>query len=201
MNKKEYCEASVEIQTFSQDVRALVKSDEKHANGPVGRQVSELAHEKNAAKLQLSAKDQLNTDIVQGAIDVSVSTGNESLSLLLKTAIEGINDALEATQGPNAIEAAYDADLDVNPEATAERIISLSTAFFGAYQEQHSELSEGDALTAFVDVISGGIDQGFAEAREILSGLNVLEGDVATNIDQTYELVQARLSDFLEQSV
>jgi len=191
----------MEIQTFSQDVHALVKSDEKHANGPVGREVSELAHQKNAEKLQLSAKDQLNAAIVQGAIDVSVSSGNESLSLLLKTAIEGINNALETTSGPNAIGAAYDAGLDVSPEATAERIVSLSTAFFGAYQEQHPELSKEDALTAFVDVIRGGIDQGFTEAREILSGLNVMEGDIASNIDKTYELVQAGLSDFLEQGV
>ncbi|MBT5370276.1 MAG: DUF5610 domain-containing protein, partial [Gammaproteobacteria bacterium] len=47
-------------------------------------------------------------------------------------------------------------------------------------------------------IIGGGIDQGFAEAREILDGLSVLEGDIATNIDATYDLVQEGLQAFIE---
>ena len=53
-------------------------------------------------------------------------------------------------------------------------------------------------MNQFVDVISGGIDQGFAEAREILDGLKVLNGDIASNIDATYELVQDKLAAFVE---
>jgi hypothetical protein len=34
------------------------------------------------------------------------------------------------------------------------------------------------------------------EAREILGGLNVLDGDIASNIDKTYDLVQKKLNDF-----
>lgn len=188
----------MEIHNFGQQVQELAKSDDKKANGPFGQTVSELAHAKNAEKTQVSTQDQLNASIVQSTIEVSVSSGNQPLALLLKSAIEGINDALEATHGENAIQAAYDSGLDVSPEATADRIVSLSTAFFSSYQEQHPELSAEEALTAFVDVISGGIDQGFAEAREILDGLQVLEGDIASNIDKTYDLVQEGLSSFLE---
>jgi hypothetical protein len=118
---------------------------------------------------------------------------------VLKTAIEGINEVLKETLGDNPIQNAYESGLDVSPEATAERIVSLSTAFFGAYQEANPELNQEDALNQFVDVIRGGIDQGFAEAREILEGLNVLEGDIATNIDLTYDLVQQGLDNFLAQ--
>jgi hypothetical protein len=188
----------MEINNFGQQVQELAKSDDKKANGPFGQTVSELAHAKNAEKAELSSQEQLNISIVQATIDVSVSSGNEPLSLLLKSAIEGINDALQATHGDNAIQAAYDSGLDVSPEATADRIVSLSTAFFSSYQEQHPELSQEEALIKFVDVISGGIDQGFAEAREILDGLQVLEGDIASDIDKTYELVQSGLTSFLE---
>ncbi len=45
-------------------------------------------------------------------------------------------------------------------------------------------------------MIRGGIEKGFAEAREILGGLNVLDGDIASNIDKTYDLVQKKLNDF-----
>ena len=127
-----------------------------------------------------------------------MSTGYESLTLLYKTAIDGINDALKETFGDNAIHEAYDSGLDVSPEATAKRIVSQSTAFFGAYRVQNPELSLEEALVKFTEVISGGIDQGFAEAREILDGLQVLEGNIADNIDKTFDLVQSGLAAFVE---
>jgi hypothetical protein len=158
--------------TFSQDVKTL-------------------AHAKNAAKAELNAK------LLASALDVTVSVGNDQQALVLKTAIEGINEALQETLGDNAIQNAYDSGLDVSPEATAERIVSLSTAFFAAYQNANPDLSQEEALTAFVDVIGGGIEQGFTEARDILEGLSVLEGDIATNIDSTYDLVQQGLLTFV----
>ena len=179
--------------TFSQDVRALAQADNKKENGPIGPQVSELAHAKNAANAQLK----LNAKLLESALEVTVNAGNNPQALVLKTAIEGINEALQETLGDNAIQNAYDSGLDVSPEATAERIVSLSTAFFGAYQDANPELSQQDAMAAFVDVIRGGIDQGFSEARDILDGLSVLEGDIATNIDSTYNLVQEGLSAFV----
>jgi hypothetical protein len=191
----------METNLFSQAVKTLAKSDTKQANSsPMGQQVTELAHTKNADKAQessaVTAKKQLNAAILQSAVDVSA--GSKYLSLTFKTAIEGINDALKETLGDNAIQNAYDSGLDVSPEATAERIVSLSTAFFGSYQKQHPELSQEDALTKFTDLISGGINTGFGEARDILTALQVLEGDIASNIDLTYDLAQEKLSSFIE---
>tara|TARA_R110002049_G_scaffold295369_3_gene482717 strand:+ start:401 stop:1000 length:600 start_codon:yes stop_codon:yes gene_type:complete len=191
----------MENKLFSQAVQSLAKSDSKQAySSSMGQQVSELAHAKNADKTQksggITAKEQFNAAILQSAVDVSASS--KYLSLTFKTAIEGINDALKETLGDNAIQNAYDSGLDISPEATAERIVSLSTAFFGSYQKQHPELSQEAALTKFTDIISSGINTGFAEARNILSGLQVLEGDIASNIDLTYDLVQQKLTSFIE---
>ena len=190
------------IQTFSQNVSTLAKSDDKKANGPMGHEVSEEAHTKNAGKAQesafITAKNQLNADILQSVVDMNLSSGNEPMSLVLKTALEGINEALKETMGDNAIQTAYDSGIDVSPEATAERIVSLSTAFFGQYTELHPEMDQDEALAAFTEIIRGGIDKGFAVAREILSGLNVLEGGIAENIDKTYALVQDGLEFFVE---
>lgn len=180
-------------QPFNQQVKELAKSDDKHANGPMGQAVSELAHAKNAAKAEL----RLNAQLLEATLTTSFSASDNPHALVLKTAIEGINEALEETLGPNAIENAYESGLDVSPEATAGRIVSLSTAFFGAYQDANPDLNQEEALTRFVDVIRGGIDQGFAEAREILDGLSVLEGEIASNIDLTYDLVQDGLDAFL----
>jgi len=175
------------IPPFGQQVQELAKSDDKKSTAPFGQTISELAH----------GKKELNAAILESAINVSAASSSPQ-ALVLKAALEGINDALQATMGENAIQNSYDSGLDVSPEATAERIVSLSTAFFSSYQEQHHELSQEEAVTNFTALISGGIDTGFSEAREILSGLNVLEGEIATNIDLTYDLVQEKLNAFLE---
>ena len=192
----------MEINTFSQDVRALAKADDKKAGGPMGQQVRELAHARNAARVAepatVTPEDELNASILQSAIDVNISAGNEPLSLLFKTALEGINQELSGVLGDDAIQSAHESGLDVTPEATADRIVSLSTAFFGQYLEANPELSEEEALTSFVQVIQSGVERGFSEAREILGGLNVLSGEIAANVDSTYALVQEGLQFFSE---
>jgi len=192
----------MDIQSFSHHVRSLTKSDGPEASGPIGRAVSEWAHTKNAEKTHESAattaKNRHNAAILQSAVDVNINAENDALSLVLKTALEGINEALQDSLGVDAIQTVYDSGLDVSPAATTDRIVSLSTVFFGLYLEQHPEMVEDEALAAFTAVIRDGIDTGFAEAREILNGLNVLEGSIADNIDLTYDLVQEGLKSFVE---
>jgi len=187
---------------FSQNVKQIKASYSKESGKPLGQEVSEAAHKKNEIKqTELTArsiKDQLNSAIVQSNLEVSVNSGNEPLALLYKAAIEGINDVLKADFGDNAIQASYDSGLDVSPEATADRIVSMSTAFFSQYREQNTEMSDEEAAKNFAEIISGGIDQGFAEARDILTGLDVLQGDIAANIESTYDLVQDGLSAFVD---
>ena len=175
---------------FNQQVKTLAKSDTKNEAGPMGREVSDLAHTKNLAKKEL------NSAIMESTVSISLT--DSPLGLVLKSALEGINEALQESLGDNAIQNAYDSGLDVTPEATADRIVSLSTAFLPQYQQQHPELSDDEARIAFTDIISGGVETGFSEARDILSGLAVLDGDIASNIDKTYDLVQEKLAAFAE---
>lgn len=188
----------METKLFSQSVHTLAKSDARMSNiSSVGQHVSDTTHiDAPLESTTTTAKKQLNAAILQSVVDVNASSN--SLSLTFKAAIEGINDALKETLGDNAIQHSYDSGVDVSPDATAERIVSLSSAFFGSYQEQHPELSQEESLTSFVDIISGGINTGFDEARNILSGLQVLEGGIASNIDLTYDLVQQKLTAFTE---
>lgn len=144
----------------------------------------------SAAVLQKAAR---NAAILQ-ATSATLGARDQPLALLLRTAIDRLNEQLEPELGPNAIQSTVDSGVDTSPEATAERIVSLSTAFYGAFQRQHPD--EAEPLARFMDVIREGIDRGFSEAREILDGLQVLQGGIASNIDKTYELVQQGLSSF-----
>lgn len=140
------------------------------------------------------AKAQLNASIVQTSIEVSINSQNEPLALLLKSAIAGINDLLEPDLGKNAIQNAM--GQDNTPEATAGRIVSLSTGMFELFKQQHPGEDASVVFRNFMTTIRSGFEQGFKEAGDILNGMNVLNGDVASGISKTYELVQKGYADF-----
>jgi len=188
--------------THSQDLRPLAKAQDKKESGPMGQQVSALANEKKTEEVQepisVTSKQQLNAAIIESSLKFNNTVGDQPLSLLLKTALQGINEALKEGGIDSSVGDAYESGLDFSPEATAERIVSFSTQFLSSYRDQHPEMSEEESLISFVEIISGGIDQGFSEAKDILGGLKVLEGEIASNIDKTYELVQKGLQSFVD---
>ena len=171
--------AKVTAQPTAQD-SALNESQKTAATSPQGQQA------------------QLNEQILKASLDVSISSGNNSMALLYRTAIDNINEQLAPEFGPNALQAAM--QQDNSPEATAERILSLSTAFFDSYASQHPNKDPEDVARHFVDIMRGGFEKGYNEAASILKGLGVLEegGLVATEIGKTFELVQKGYDEFLQ---
>lgn len=143
-------------------------------------------------------RSQLNAQIVQSSLDVSISSGNDGLALLYRSAIEHLNEQLAPELGPNAIQNAM--GQDNSPEGTAGRILSQTLAFFDGYARQHPNKDPEQLLHDFVDTIRGGFEKGYAEAAKILEGLGVMgEGShVAQEIGKTYELVQQGYDDFLQ---
>ncbi|WP_426356874.1 DUF5610 domain-containing protein [Pseudocolwellia sp. HL-MZ19] len=144
-------------------------------------------------------KKESDKRIVEAQLEVSLKDGPSVMSLLFRTAIEEINKHMPTGSKESTIEKAYENNIDVSPQATAKRIISGATAFFNAYKEQNSELTETEALNQFMGVIRSGIDTGFGEARNILDGLSVLEDELASEIDATYDFVQTGLNEFSEK--
>ena len=152
-----------------------------------------------AADGKPSLRQQQNVQILQASMDVSIQSGDSSLALLYRTSIDRINELLEPELGPNAI-GGKDAP-DGSPEATAGRILTLSTAFYDAYAAQPKNKGKDTETLArdFVALIRGGFERGFGEARDILGGLGVLGKDspVEQGINKTYALVMKGYDDFL----
>ena len=153
----------------------------------------------NAVSSAVEVRQSTNVAILQASQQVSIQSGNEPLALLYSAAIDAINQELAPALGENTLQRGLEQGLDVSPEATAERIVSLSTAFFTSFQDNNPDLSLEEQVESFTGLISSGVDQGFAEAREILDGLQVLEGEIAANIDATYELVQQGIQAFIDR--
>ncbi|MDC8757367.1 DUF5610 domain-containing protein [Janthinobacterium fluminis] len=149
-----------------------------------------------AAEMSPSAKAKLqqNAAILEASVSVSMGAENKPLTLLLKSAITSINETLRGEFGENAIENA--AAQDNSAAATAGRIVSLSTGFFESYKKQHPGEDEDAALGKFMETIRGGFERGYKEAADILKGLNVFKGELAGEIDKTYQLVQKGYADF-----
>lgn len=156
-------------------------------------------------------KQQFNASILQASLEVSINSQNDPLSLVYKSAIENLNEILKPQFGDNAIQNA--ASQDNSPEATAGRILSFIKSAFQMFSLNSStQKSDGTddsstgtstgtdqnaAFDNFMSLIQKGVDQGFSEARGILSGLNVLNGDIASNIDKTYDILKKGIADFI----
>jgi hypothetical protein len=141
---------------------------------------------------QQQARAELNTSIVQSYVALNSKT--QPQSLLASSAINGINEALKPQLGENAIQNA--AGDDNSAAATASRIVSGATGLYAAFKAQHPDESDDDALKDFMSTIRSGFEKGFSEAADILKGLGVLGGDVASGINQTHDLVLKGFDDF-----
>jgi hypothetical protein len=181
--------ASLGLQNAWQETRAADDASESAA-----------ASANKKVNVALAAKQQLNVSILQASAQVSISAGDQPQALLFRSAIDRINDLLASELGPNAIQNAA-VSQDNSPEATAGRILSLSTGFYDSYARQHPGEDPEQVAQNFVDVIRGGFERGYNEARNILEGLGVFAGEVRSGVERTFELVQKGYDDFLWKTV
>lgn len=175
--------------------------------------VEDTAKKTSASELSEANKRQLNQTILDNQLSLSLQSDDKAMNLLFRA----ISDAVEkrlAAQSPagqnqdSSTEATAETGLnktynneDTSPQATADRIVGFATNFYQAFREQNPELNDEDGLEQFMQEIGKGIDQGFADARDILTGLKKLEGKVATDIDETYSMIQQGLQEFKERTL
>lgn len=151
-----------------------------------------------SATLQISAPRSAPRAITPPpSVAVSIKSSHFLLALLYRTAIDRINQQLASELGGNAI---ADTGTPVHtPESTAGRILSVSTAFYGASLARHTDQEPETTARHFVERIRTGFESGFGEARDILTDLGALGPDHANaqGIEKTYALVMQGLDDFL----
>lgn len=141
-------------------------------------------------------RSQTNTTILQAHLNVSIQSKNDPNALLYKNAIDAINKELEPVLGENAAQKAFESGIDFSPEAVAERIVGFATSFFPLYQDNHSDKPLEKQLDDFIELVGGGVEKGFGEAKDILDGLGVFKDDVEENANKTYDLIFAGFDNF-----
>lgn len=163
-------------------------------------EASETKEEKKLSGYESSQmnKQKLNATIMENQLKLSTGEDDNSMKLLYKTALEGINKELETEFGANAAEKIKNSGVDTSPDATADRIVGFATAFYQKYSEQNPDMPEEERLDKFLALVGGGVDKGFEDAKGILDGLGVLKGKVADDIDSTYSKIQDGFAKFRE---
>ena len=84
---------------------------------------------------------------------------------------------------------------DWSAEATAQRIFDVATSFYELFAEQNGDLDGESVITAYEDEIRGAIEKGFADAMEILEGMQV-PSEVLDTANDTMTLLSERLDKF-----
>ncbi|GAB6070546.1 DUF5610 domain-containing protein [Thiomicrorhabdus hydrogeniphila] len=156
-------------------------------------------------------RNDMQASLVAHLFGDGTTADQSSLKLTYQAAIEKINEVLTANMDTTAEGETSSAPISEEtlasqggmdywtPENTAKRIVDAATMFLGGFQKANPDLEGEELMNKFMDVVGGGLTQGFDEAKSILGDLDVLQGDIATNIDSTYQLVQDGMQNFKNQ--
>lgn len=85
---------------------------------------------------------------------------------------------------------------DYTPEKVAGRILGFIEQ---RLQSEQAAGADTGKLQKLLEQARGGVEKGFAEARAILDGMGVLQGKVASDIDDTYQKIQDGFSDLTQR--
>jgi hypothetical protein len=81
---------------------------------------------------------------------------------------------------------------DYSPDKVAGRILGFIEQ---RLQSEQAAGADTGKLQKLLDQAREGVEKGFGEARKILDGMGVLQGKVASDIDDTYQKIQNGFSD------
>ena len=138
------------------------------------------------------------SDSVRFGAGGPVSSG-DALQIVTERALEKLRAVVDDARAQLGLSDDDTASVfDTSPEATANRIADFALNFFDKYAKNNNLENDEAGRKQFSDFIGGAISQGIEEARGILTSLNVLTGDVGTNIDTTASIIQKRLDDFVK---
>jgi hypothetical protein len=139
---------------------------------------------------------------VKGGDQVSFRTPvppNEALNLLREKALAQLRNIVDQARADlNIPESAM---LDTSPEGTADRIANFALGFFSKYAENNGLADDEAGRQKYADFIGKAINKGIGEARDILTGLQVLSPEVGNTIDQTADIIGQRLADFVKSGL
>jgi hypothetical protein len=149
---------------------------------------------------QIAIRNENQASLVAHLFGNSDEAIGNALKMTYQSAITNLNDILAPDLGENAISLENlekQGGMEYwSPENTADRILSGATGFLEGFKKVHPELEGEELMNKFMEVVGGGLQQGFDEAQGILEELKVFDGMVKDNFTATTDLVNKGMENF-----
>ncbi|OIO74485.1 MAG: hypothetical protein AUJ57_02155 [Zetaproteobacteria bacterium CG1_02_53_45] len=158
-------------------------------------------HDSNAASVARKADQEHKLDdpsrLSRVESQISIGAGKNPTELILQSAMKKINEMFAPHLGDRAIEYAAQSGQDMGPETTAQRILSYASLIIGRAENEQVDLpvEEQRSREQLFNNIKVGIERGFEQSRNILEGMQALNGDVKETVNSTYDYVQQGLAE------
>jgi|YNPMSStandDraft_1061717.scaffolds.fasta_scaffold16222_2 hypothetical protein len=145
-----------------------------------------------------AAKLPVGRDVVQLGVSGKPDAA-ESLRMVNERALDKLRKIV--AQAREELGLPEDAQVDLSPEATGDRIADFALKWFGQWAKNNKAQDTEEDRARFVDFIGGAVRKGVEEARGILKALNALNPEIEGMIDKTMARVQARFDDFVRNGL
>ncbi len=183
-----------------------ISAYQKQQNSSVNLSKPETENSITAGLKEVTVRNEKQAVFVSHFFENSSDKREGALKITYKLAIEKLNEQFEAETGEKNVISEENLKKQGGmkywlPENVAQRIVQGTTAFLDGFQKSHPELSGEALINKFLDVVGGGVKQGFSEAQGILKDLKVFEGDIADNYQKTFDLVQKGFEAFRRQQL
>jgi len=122
------------------------------------------------------------------------SRAQDELSLLQTRIERWIDDSFDDRPESRETEAYMASDEGVDPDATAEAIVSRALKHFKAFEEAHPAQDVKITFEEFIERVRNAIDEGFRETLSAMHFLRNRDSDVIERFDDTRKGIHLRLA-------
>ncbi len=123
-----------------------------------------------------------------------IQAAEQPLSLLARTLTQGLNESLEASLGPQPVALGFAEE--PGPEELASQFSEVIGGLFEQFGASQTAQDSATPMADFLALLRSGLEQGFAEARGTLDGLQALSEQTAQSLDDAEALIAEALAAF-----
>lgn len=173
---------------FGQQVHQLKASRaDEGAAGPLGKDVSAMAHARNAErqaeKNGISATDQ---------IDLTITDSSNTDAAVTAIVTHNINEALQAAEESAGATVALRQATE--GETLSDVLRSTFSSLLTDYQQQNPEQSAEEALSSLTTLMQDGVEKGFIEAQDALADGSALDEESVNQLMTSKDDIQALIN-------
>ena len=146
---------------------------------------------------QTSQTKQTHLPQSKSSNQIIIGSAKNPTELILQAAMDKINEVFKPYLGDGATEHAVTSNMDLSPRGTANHIMGFANHLIGKAELEQMDLppEQQRSRAQLFQNIQTGIENGFAQAREILENIQALNGETKEKVDTTYQFVQEGLSE------